>query len=270
MQKSPSIFLIGDAILDNYFTLENKDRDLTKELTELGFNVHNLAVDQTKVNNILDGIVPNIKYTKSRSYKYITKEDGRIYPLKELILLTDSNKSFSSVYNVGFSSFGKETKPDNMVVLSMGGNDIPSTSRIILGTDFFMNGIFTTQFIANYNKIITIAKKSCDKVVLVSLYLPYLGIGSSYGVYTPFSMSIINKWCEFIYNIGKQHNIPILDLSRTLDVTNKTHYCGELNDRLSNLANTCLAKCIQYIYDKYDGYHVYYAKNLDCNNVIRE
>lgn len=259
------IYLIGDAILDNYETLENKTQDLTKELTDLNFIVHNFAVDEIRVKDIINGIFPKDKYIKTRHYMYPIEKDNKMYPLKLLISRSKINKSFTSMYSeVG--SLTSNLKCNDMVVLSMGGNDIaPNMSKILFGTEFFVNSILTNNFMLDYKKIIEITKGACEHIVLVSLYLPYLGLGSSYSLYTPFAVPIINRWTSFIKEMGRQYNIPVLDLSRSLDTGNKKHYSSD--DRLSNFANICFAKCIQYICNNYEGHRVYYAPNLEYLNI---
>lgn len=272
VQSKPTICLLGDAILDNYYTLSNKEYDLKRELTDLDFNVYNYAVDHVKVADIINGIVPNENFTKSRPYSYPVDQDGKFYPLKLVMSIIGGNKSFTSVYGEikGFSSSSENTKPDSMVVISMGGNDIYSKFRnIFLGPEYFVNAIITEEFTANYKKVIETVKITCDKIVLISVYLPYLGNGSSHGIYTPLAKPIMDRWHRFIYGIARDYNIPLLDLSRTLNVGDRSHY-GLDDTRVSNVSNKCIAECISYIYSHYDGHHIYYAKNCDSSNITVE
>lgn len=260
----PVVHLLGDAILDNYYNLADQKRDLKCELSELGFSVNNCAVDDVKVTDIINGLTPRTLYTNSRSYPYPIKEDGKMYPLKSVLSAIGVNRSFSSVY-CGIRaqiSTGTITQ-DNMVVISMGGNDIHDKMRsVLLGAEYFINSVTTKSFVANFKKIIETACSVCDKVILVSIYLPYLGTGSKYAIYSPFANPVINKWNKFIRGIAQEYNIPVLDLSRTINVGTRQHY-GKDETRLSNIANKCIAKCLAHIYSHYDGYHIYYAENCD-------
>ena len=245
------IYLLGDAILDNFYWLSDKKQDLKKELTDIGFEVNNYAVDNTKVNNIINGIVPSEIYTKTRSYPYPVS-DGKLLPLDFLSKDMGITGPFKSFYN---------NDKSQMVVLSMGGNDIYSNiSKILLGPERFVNSILTSDFITDYEKVIYNILSKCNKIILVSIYLPYLGVGSAYGLYSPMSKPIIEKWNKFIYTVGKKFKIPILDLSKTLNVGNRDHY-GTDDTRVSNLTNKCMAKCIQYISKNYAP-GIYYSPDF--------
>lgn len=258
------VHLLGDAILDNYYRLSDPKKDLNKELTDLGFEVNNCAIDDVKVSDVINGVVPKEMYTKSRSYKYPIQKDGKMYPLRSVLTKIGIHNSFQSIYS-GIKSEAKQPKrleQDNMVVISMGGGDVHSKVKgIMLGGEYFINSVVTSDFVNNFKRVIETVQPSCPKIVLLSIYLPYLGVGSSYGMYAPFAKTVMHKWNKFINGIAKQYNIPVLDLSRTLDVGNRDHY-GTDDTRVSNITNKCMAQCLQYIYSHYDGHHIYYAP--DC------
>jgi len=260
------IHLLGDAILDNYAQLRIPENDLRKELSELGFTVNNCAVDEVKVSDILNGIIPKDVYIRGRTYVYPQDKDGKMFPLNSVLSTIGVNKSFVSVYGGIHAPRGA----DNMVVISMGGNDIrPHVNKIILGAQYFIGSVVTEKFILDFDKVIEMVKTGCTKIVLVSIYLPYLGVGSSYGLYSPVAKPIINKWNKFIYDMGKKYNIPVLDLSRTLNVGNREHY-GKDDTRVSNISNKCMADAINYIYKNYDNYHIYYCPDCQISNISIE
>jgi len=245
------IYLLGDAIVDNYYWLSDKKQDLRKELIDIGYEVKNYAIDCAKVNNIINGINPSDIYTKSRSYPYSVNQNGLLLPIELLSKDIGTSNTFISVYD----------NKNNLVVLSMGGNDIFSNiSKIYLGPDGFINSILSNSFISDYEKVIYNILNKCTKIILVSVYLPYLGVGSSYGLYSPISKPVIEKWNKFVYSIGKKFNIPILDLSKTLNVGNREHY-GTDDTRVSNLTNKCMAKCIDYITKNYSP-GIYYSSDF--------
>jgi len=244
-----SIYLIGDGILDNFKYLDNKASDLRKEISDLGYDVHNYAKEEMKVIDVLNGYKLDEKQLKLRNYRYpIDTKDSILYPLR----LIQNNKKLTSTSN------------DNFAVISIGGNDVGERFfNIILGVDYFMNAVITPEFQTNYEKIIESINTNCKRILLISMYLPYLGEGSSYGKYVNFSVTIMKKWNDFIYSLGKKYKIPVLDLNKTLDNKNRSHYSSIDDTRLSNVSSKCIAKCIKYIYKHYDGYHIYYS--TDCN-----
>lgn len=266
-----TIHLLGDAILDNFYWLSDKERDLKKEISDLGYNVVNYAVDNAKVCDLIKGIIPNKKYTTTRTYPYFISvtNEGKIHQLKELLRRININKSFNQIYG-DITPIGAAPKNDNLVVVSMGGNNVKcNMSKIILGADNLINSVINQKFLNDYNKVITSIKNSCEKIVLVSLYLPYLGKGSSYSKYSMFAIPVMNKWNAFIEERAKKYNIPLLDLSKMIDVKNKDHY-GTSEEYLSNYATKSMAKCITYIYNNYRGYRKYYAVNCNGNNIREE
>jgi len=268
-EHNPSIYLVGDAILDNYYTLEHRENDLKKELTNLGYTVHNYAVDHLKVTDIFNGITPDNIYTQSRSYSYPIHSNGKMFPLKSIASSMDVNKSFSPMY-LDIKPIGSSVRNKTMIVISLGGNDIYSNMKnIIFGPDYFINSVITDEFKSAYKKVIQTSKNISDQVVLLSLYLPYLGNGSSYGLYTPFATPVINKWNTFICQLAKEYNIPVLDLNRTLNTADRSHY-GTDDSRISNSTNKCIAHCLSHICSNYNGYRCYYAPNINFNNIITE
>lgn len=257
-----TIYLLGDAILDNFYWLENKDKDLRQELNDLGYDVVNYAIDEAKVTDIIHGLsIPKI--SKTRSYSYSTDKDNKIYPLR--LLVSSKGNTFTSIYekiNV--------KKSQELVVVSMGGNDIKDNIlKIVLGADYLIDSILTKEFITNFEKIIQEVKNVYQKVVLVSIYLPYLDKGSTYGKYANMSKSMIEKWNEFLYKMAKKYDVAVLDLSKTIDPSNRKNY-GEDDVYLSNTANKCMADCISYIYKNYNGYKIYYAPGCDISKIIAQ
>ena len=46
---------------------------------QIGYNVNNYAVDESCLNNIINGIIPQNVYQKDRSYPYPQHKDGKLY-----------------------------------------------------------------------------------------------------------------------------------------------------------------------------------------------
>lgn len=269
--NKPNIYLVGDAILDNYYWLQEKEKDLSKELSNLGYSTHNFAVDDLRVMDMFCGLKPRDEYKNTRHYKYLTESDHKLYPLKLLKDSTGVNKGFAPVQG-RIASFSNKPKTENFVVVSMGGIDISDklvsiSVHAVLGLRNLISSVLNPDFIKNYENVLKTVATTTDKTVLVSMYLPYLGPKSKYGKYASYSKPILAEWQKFIFQIGKKHNIPILDLSRTLDYNDRSFYSQNDETRVSNKGNKCIAECISFICKNYDGFAIYYAPNGDINNI---
>lgn len=263
------VYFIGDAILDNYHHLNDKGRDLKKEVSELGFTVHNYAVDGTKVSDIIDGIIPHKQYRESRTYPYLTDKDGKLKPLSLLANHANINKSFPSAYGTSLH-FGNADNNESLAVISMGGNNLREKfAHLLLGVESYMKAVVTPEFTRDYERVIQSVRSSCPKIILISVYLPYLGPGSSYAKYHKFSHATTTAWMKFLYAIAKKHNIPVLDLSRTFDVNNRAHY-GAIETHPSNISSKCIAECIAHIHDNYNGHKIYYAPACNAQAIRAE
>lgn len=242
-----TITLLGDSILDNFFWLEDKERDLTYELGLMGYRVCNLAVDESRLADVVNGIVPNEKYRNARSYPYPCNEDpvGVMEPLKLL-------------------------KPCDIAVLSVGGNDFRcNLANLLFGIDKFLSMVINPEFIKTFDSLLSTLRTNAKKVILVCVYAPYLGTGSQYQLMASFKDGVYDKVRIFLQYLCKRHNIALLDLSRTFDPYNRTHY-GVTEIEPSNKSSQCIAECIHYIDTHYQGYHTYYAPNCDVNKIVCE
>ena len=256
-QKGNVIFM-GDSLLDDFLCLEDKSKDLTREMEHLGFTVDNYAVDGSKLKDLILGIEPREVCRTARSYKYPVNEDGKVYQLE--LLSRKSTRPFQPVYQ-------SDVTNSDMVVISAGGNDLQvDVMRILFGVEYFFNSVVSGEFISDYERIIEKSKEEGRKVVVVCMYLPYLGKGSTYGTFESLAVSIVDKWREFIVPLAKKHNIAVLDLSRTLDSKVRENY-GTSDVQTSNSTNKCIARCLEYIYKNYNGFGVYFAPDCDVNNI---
>lgn len=263
-----TIYLLGDGILDNFYWLEHQEQDLTRETEALGFTVRNYAADKSRVADMSQGIPLETAHIKHRFYPYPAESDGKLYPLKLLSQGTKINRSFSSAYG-GISPIGLGT-PTNTVVLSIGGNDLRvAISNIVFGFDYYVNSVLTPGFKAEYELLIKLILQSCERLILISIYYPYMGTGSSYAKYARFTQPMLLRWLSFLKEMASKYNVPILDLSRTLDRENRLHY-GTAETEPSNLATKCIAKSLAHIHDHYTGYQVYFAPNCDVNQIAAD
>ena len=257
IQEKGRIIFIGDSILDDHLYLDDKTRDLTKEVSSLGFIVDNYAVDGSKLKDLYEGIKPSKECLCSRSYKYPIGRGEKVYQMELL-----NNKPFTPVYDDMFNSSSYDMTPE-MVVISIGGNDLRADMvKIVFGVTSFFNSVVTEQYTADYENIIITSKENGRKVLLTSIYLPYIGAGSMYGMFGGLANDIVEKWKEFIIMLAKKHDIPVLDLSQIFDHYNREHY-GSSELRSNNITNKCIAQCINYIHNNYNGFGIYSAPKCD-------
>ncbi len=79
----------------------------------------------------------------------------------------------------------------------------------------------------------------------------------------------MEKWNEFIFLIAKKYDIPVLDLNKTLNNKDRSHY-GTNDTRPSNISSKCVAKCIKYIYTHYDGYNIYFSPECNLSKIYKK
>lgn len=235
--KKNTINLIGDSVLDNFYWLNNKKDDLEYVLKTLDYDVNNYAVDESVLENITSGIVPSNNYVQERIVQnmkpYPTNEDGIV-------------KSIELCKN-------KEA----VGVVSIGGNDLRVNMKsLIFGVDSFMNSVLTPEYAQNFYVTIKKLKSLHSKLILVSIYVPF----TTFSLMKYFIEPVFSKWRNFIYSICKVLDIPVLDLSRTFDHNNRTHY-GSTEIEPSNLTNLVIADGIDNIIKNYKSC-VYYK--TDC------
>lgn len=235
MASKKQIALLGDSVLDNFYWLENKERDLRAVVNELlteseGYICHNFAVDESRLDNVINGIVPNEQYRNARSYPYPVEEDGKVRPLKLI----------------------EDLKPD-FVFLSVGGNDFRvNITSAIFGAEYFISSVLTMAYRQKFEDLIIHLKQNSKKVVLVSFYTPYLGPktreGKSniYGLLAPFRTILRDKWNEFIKHLAKKHKLTIIDLDKMFDPYDRSHY-GATEIEPSDLMVEKIAQAIKYV-----------------------
>ena len=236
-----SIVLIGDGILDNYKFLDNPNEDLTANLTKMGFRVENYASDGVRLEDIRKGfLTPNL--TGTRKYPYRTSvEDGKCRPLEYL----------------------SESSEKKMVVLSVGGNDIKAKKmRLLMGVKNFFQALFTEEFRREFELLIETILSQGHRLVLVSVYLPYLGEKSSYEKFKDKSKKLMSGYNAYITELSEKYQLPVIELSKTLDPYNPRHYSSD-QTHMSDLSSAALARCIQYVHSKKPRSRFYYAENCD-------
>lgn len=240
-----TVTLLGDSVLDNFYWLNDREKDLTYDLGRMGYQVCNLAVDESCLVDVVGGIVPSEKYRNARQYPYPCDEVGSVEPLKLL-------------------------KPCDLAVLSVGGNDFRcNLSNLLFGIDKFLAMVINPDFIKTFDNLLSILRTKAKKVILICVYAPYLGVGSPYQLMASFKDGIYDKVRIFLQYLCKRHNIALLDLSRTFNPYDRTHY-GLTEIEPSNKSSHCIAECIRYIDTHYEGYNNYYAPNCEIDKIVKE
>lgn len=243
------IILIGDSILDNFYYLCDKKHDLKYELSNLDYSVNNYAVDESKLENIIYGIIPANKYVKNRSYPYPTDNNGKVCPLKLII---------------------KNDIKNTMAVICIGGNDLrKALKETLFGIDILFNKVFTSEYVNNYEYVTREIMKWSNKTILISVYFPYLGHKSSYRKYDGLIEPLIIEWRNYIYNVAHNNNIPVLDLSKTFNKIDRSHYGSSIIEP-SDISNKCIAHCLNIIYNNYKGFGIYFAPDCDISRFTHQ
>jgi hypothetical protein len=267
MNKKPCIHLIGDAILDNYQWLTDTKSDLKNTIVSLGYEVHNHAEEGARITNLIEGIRLSNHHGKTRSYSYRPEKDGKLYPLLSFSKAS-GGKAFISAYgNLDLNVTRAKMEKEHLVVLSLGGNDIMDHSAsIILRSEATMETLIAGKIGSTYQQIIQQLLQQTRKIILVTLYVPYLGNGASYYIKKNIANLVADKWNRFILKMGSQFDLPVIDLRRTLDENNRAHF-GTLDTQLGDLPNECLAQGINYIARNYKGHRVYYYEDCDLDRL---
>lgn len=98
------VILVGDSVLDDFFWLDDKTRDVRRQICDLYENrvtVTNLAVDESTSTNVRKGIKPNARYVDSRKENgfepYPVDSDGKVFSLKIIRQKIESNEIVTDI-----------------------------------------------------------------------------------------------------------------------------------------------------------------------------
>lgn len=228
-----TIILLGDSLLDNFVPIEETIPHVTSKLKELNYNIHDFSIKELTLDQIFTGAKSDLT-------------GQLIHPL--------------SLLNV-------HGNIDDIVVLSIGGNDIcNNVFRMILGIDALFEAVLTPQYLDLYCKLIERILESNKRLVLTTLYIPYMGIESSYKSFLPLTEKVVSRWSELIYKMASRYNIAVIDISKMLDCKNKDHY-NETGIHFSEVTGMKIGSCLDYIYQNYEGSKVYYSFADDNKNI---
>jgi hypothetical protein len=274
------ICLIGDSILDNFNYIDNPICDITHQLSKLmnDYKIFNYAVDGSKIKNVYDGAVPSEESVLNRDLffggmcPYHTEYSGKVKPLKLL----------------------KKNPPD-FIVCSVGKDEGEKhKSKFIWGSKTFLDAVFKDGFKDEYVHLMHLLSKIKNSqmmktnVIIILPPLPHESIFEHFRKTTGWGLQFVpienmfNFWqkLEEVYkefrkiyiSLAKKHKFAIIDLFRTLDSKDETHY-SHVPQELSNKSGKCLAKLIQYVIKKHNFHEktkIYFAPNCGTKIQVEE
>jgi len=205
-----NIYLVGDSVLDNFRWMANPQQNLTQQLiniTDRSVTIYNFAVDETRIKDILIGKRPRSIYQNIRAQynleKYPIAENGHVYPLNLLKQYKNSLKR-------------------NIVVISMGGNDLRKYLCFLKdGWKTVFNKLINENFIRNYIDVIKHIHEITPEIILIVVYKPYKDFCSQYREELD---KLLESTRKIILIIAKQFKLPVIDLSKTFNPNDPTHY----------------------------------------------
>lgn len=231
---------MGDGILDNFSGLKNQNHDLTYSLKKANYKVKNAACDGAKLSNVLKG---NMIPKNSRPYSYSLTKDGK---LDQFAILDQANL--------------EQGKKCPVVVLSIGGNDIKKKAlHFLLGADEFIKSVLTKEFISSYKELIEKILSVTPHLIL-TVMIPPCVVSAPYSLLKNKVLHVYDEWRKFIYSLGREYKVPVIDLSLTLDMDNSDHY-GNNNTCVSNSTSEVFCKIICAVVENYDKEGIYFSKS---------
>ena len=238
------IILMGDSVLDNFYWLKDKTKDVRQQLLDTYDNkikVTNLAVDESTSDDVLYGMDPSFTYIDARKnngldpYPIDENDGDKVNPLliaKQMIEKKDIKLNVAE----------NEIKPT--VVLSVGGNDV----RVLL-FNFNMQTIMEGLMKFEQNLQLLIEKILFDlnlNLILVLCYEPYKDFVGDYGIQRQQLLQIFNIGATKMFELSETYSLPIIDLSRTFNTYDRSHY-GSTSIEPSNKSGQFIVDLIQFI-----------------------
>ncbi|CAM9888599.1 unnamed protein product [Ascophyllum nodosum] len=226
------VALVGDSVLDNHFWLHRPAEDvraqtessLRQAYPSRNVEVLNFAVDESTVTCVLRGRTPASFYQRGRRKAnmepYPMDEDGVVRPLNLL----------------------RKAKPTH-VVLSIGGNDARVRFLQSRDPDVVTELMVNDGLVANLRRLIEFIKAEVtSNIILVYVYMPQFKMIPILSFLPPPSIlqRLLVNFSKFFIEIANDHCLPLIDLSRTFDPNNRSHY-GSTPIEPSNLSGQFIA-----------------------------
>eukprot|EP00752_Nemacystus_decipiens_P010152 g9048.t1 len=238
MESELNIALVGDSVLDDHFWLDQPANDVraqTERTLVLGYpgrsvKVHNFAVDESTISCVLRGRTPGANYRNGRRLAnmepYPVGGDGVVRPLELL----------------------RAAKPTH-VVLSVGGNDARLRFLSSLNPDVITELMITDGFVANLRRVIeTIRADVTPNIIIVYVYMPEFKAIPLLSMLPPARIlqRLLVNFSKFFIELAEEFRLPIIDLSRTFNPHDKTHY-GSTPIEPSNVSGQFIADLIAQV-----------------------
>lgn len=244
---SLKIVLMGDSILDNSVWLKDPTKDLKHQLQDAmgkDFEIVNLAVDQMSTHDLEkreSHVNPWSQYEYARKKvfgneegKYPVAKDGNIYSLQNLANLTNVH----------------------MVIVSIGGNDLyldPNMQLTLVKSLIpFKSGLRDVE-VEKFSKRYKDLMHKISNIVPYAIIMPVIPYHPHYDFplfQLPYKASKFKKWAllksQYLFlsklvtpmvkeilsinlalGSNGMHTMHIMDLSKTFDPKNQTHYGSE-------------------------------------------
>lgn len=223
------VALLGDSVLDNQFWLVNPRWDVrfflerilrsrgpvqsrqedgkTAELGEPRARASLFAVDESQISHVSRGIRPRAPYKASRACfcmePYPVGEDGIVRPIR---LLARSRATHA--------------------VLSIGGNDARAAFARTFDVDGIYNAMVGAGVVRHFDELVERVVAECPRTMLVLVYHPQVTACPLLNALPPRNVltELISRFSPMFIAAAKRHGLPIVDLSRTFDPYDCTHY----------------------------------------------
>merc|ERR1712129_342194 len=214
------------------------------------------------------GMCPSAVYMSARKRmgleSYPIDKNGKVIPLQIVKQMIDAKKIILNVNK-------EQIKPT--VLISIGGNDV----RVMLhnfNLQNMMKGLDKLRL--NFEKIIKILKNDLGlNVIPVFCYEPYQDFAPMYGLKRDQLLQIMNIGAEKIFSLCETYSLPIIDLSRTFDPFDRTHY-GSTSIEPSNKSGQFIVDILQFINQQFafnvdtDKSQIFYGLKTDKNGIAVE
>ena len=247
--NNPSyLILIGDSMLDNfYYQMDKSKQSMTSLFRDKYFNkamITNLAVEGSESRHVLYGIQPSSQLINERKkyniepYPVDADEGNRVYPLAILEEMIASK-------SIQFSLPKCYLKPT--VILSVGMMDIKSLIPISVDSQM---AIFSqmSSWAKNLNEILKeLIKQRNVNVILVSLTEPYSDFYNLYETPRDAFVMVLDMWMTKLFSIADEWKLPVIDLTRTLNTYDRSHYSALSIFENSNKSSCFIIDLIDFI-----------------------
>ncbi|ETO20713.1 hypothetical protein RFI_16505 [Reticulomyxa filosa] len=217
----------------------------------------NLALDESAISDIINGRKPDDNLVSAREkYQmcpYPVDNSGLLLPLK---LLRDAKK------NNKFKLFEEKNAISPVVILSIGANDVRKNLKYTkpdLVIEMLQKKV---QFEENMEQIVKMIVNDLRfNLILVLAYEPHEDCFKEMLHFGREELLDVMEWTAVrMLGLASRNGLPLMDLSRTLNPFERTHY-SKTPFKPSNQSAEMIADLIAHILENYDFKALQEAKN---------